>query len=122
MHEHEPPVGERPKAEPSPASLQVARLRRIDALAVEERERDRVRPWDGAEHAGTVVAAREDGVIVHVGRGEHVHVPSRDGDDRSQDLVGRHVSVDRAGNVRETPPNERAGADLGPQSYERGPR
>ncbi|MBD5657546.1 MAG: hypothetical protein IAI50_20550 [Candidatus Eremiobacteraeota bacterium] len=91
---------EAPKAEArADERRHVQQLRRIDELAAEH---EHVSRWSGAEHAGTVVAAAIDGVIVHVGRNEHVAIPT-DGASHA-DLVGKHVAVDRSGDIREVTP------------------
>jgi hypothetical protein len=91
----------------SEAAEQAQRMRRVEEFA---REGHSVRAWGGGEHSGTVVAAAADGVVVHVGRNEYVRVPAQRGEPFTTELIGRHVSVARGGEIAETAHGlERAG-------------
>ncbi|MBD5654162.1 MAG: hypothetical protein IAI50_03150 [Candidatus Eremiobacteraeota bacterium] len=104
--EQRPHGGAQP-AVPNEASEQAQRMRRVEEFA---RERHSVERWGGGEHSGTVVAAAADGIILHVGRNEYVRVPAQNSEPFSPVLLGRHVSINRGGEVTETRPSlERAG-------------
>jgi hypothetical protein len=92
------------ESEASNRALQQFRQRQLGEFRAEHAHR--IRPFDGAAHVGSVVAAAIGAAIVHIGRQEFVSVPLAP--DAIVPEVGASVSVDRDGNVAVvSPENER---------------
>jgi len=116
-HEDETP-NPAPKADESLANERTQQMLRVQEFA---HERHLTQQWDGSEHVGTVVSSSVDGLVMHVGRHEYIHVPQAQ-NERGDQLIGRYISVDRTGSIRESHTNAHEPAGLERRSHERDAR
>jgi hypothetical protein len=83
---------------PDPVREHAQTVRRVQEFSGETRGERAVREWDGAEHEGTVVAADAEGIVMHLGRHEFMHVPA-DAHALDRQIVGKLAAVDRSGRI-----------------------